>query len=70
MKASSLSVGEKQWIEQGVAFGTRSDGRNSLAMRPTIVETGVLLNASGSAHVQRGATDVLAGVKMELVDGR
>ena len=54
------------WVAQGVALGVRDDGRDVLDVRKTVFETGVLVGCTGSAHVKRGACDVVAGVKLEL----
>ena len=39
-----LSVGEKHFIQGGIAQGHRSDGRKRLTYRPIYVETGVIPN--------------------------
>ncbi len=54
------------WVAQGCALGVRDDGRDVLDVRRTVFETGVLVGCTGSAHVKRGACDVVAGVKLEL----
>ncbi|MBA0781040.1 hypothetical protein Gotri_002000 [Gossypium trilobum] len=61
-----LSVGEKHFIQGGIAQDLRSDGRKRLTYRPIYVETGVIPQAHGSARVRLGATDVIASVKAEL----
>ncbi|XP_054781282.1 uncharacterized protein LOC129288635 [Prosopis cineraria] len=61
-----LSLGEKQFIQGGIAQDLRSDGRKRLTYRPIYVETGVIPQANGSARVRMGATDVIASVKAEL----
>ncbi|GER53090.1 60S ribosomal protein L32 [Striga asiatica] len=61
----SLSWGAKfykGWNSQDL----RTDGRKRLTYRPISVETGVIPQASGSAGVKLGATDVIASVKAEL----
>lgn len=68
--AASLSSAEKAWIEQGVGFGVRGDGRSHLLVRPSFVETGILVGTVGSARVVRAGTDVVVGVKPELCDAR
>ncbi len=55
-----------EWVAQGIALGVRDDGRDVLDVRTTVFETNVLVGCTGSAHVKRGACDVLAGVKLEL----
>ncbi|KAL3832862.1 hypothetical protein ACJIZ3_007598 [Penstemon smallii] len=61
-----LSLGEKSFIKGGIAQDLRTDGRKRLTYRPIYVETGVIPQASGSARVKLGATDVIASVKAEL----
>ncbi|XVF75586.1 hypothetical protein PTKIN_Ptkin13bG0198800 [Pterospermum kingtungense] len=61
-----LSVGEKHFIQGGIAQDLRSDGRKRLTYRPIYVQTGVIPQAHGSARVRLGATDVIASVKAEL----
>lgn len=61
-----LSLGEKHFIQGGIAQDLRSDGRKRLTFRPISVETGVIPQANGSARVKLGGTDVLACVKAEL----
>eukprot|EP00262_Sarcandra_glabra_P015464 TRINITY_DN4762_c0_g1_i1.p1 TRINITY_DN4762_c0_g1~~TRINITY_DN4762_c0_g1_i1.p1 ORF type:complete len:288 (+),score=65.38 TRINITY_DN4762_c0_g1_i1:211-1074(+) len=61
-----LSVGEIHFIHGGIAQDLRSDGRKRLDFRQISVETGVIPQASGSARVRMGATDVIASVKAEL----
>nr|CAN74168.1 hypothetical protein VITISV_005208 [Vitis vinifera] len=61
-----LSVGEKHFIQGGIAQDLRTDGRRRLTYRPFNVETGVIPQANGSARVRLGGTDVIASVKAEL----
>nr|GLL37913.1 exosome complex component RRP42 [Ipomoea trifida] len=61
-----LSVGEKNFLKGGIAQDLRTDGRKRLAYRLIYVEIGVIPQASGSARVKMGATDVIASVKAEL----
>uniref|UniRef100_A0A803PQE2 Ribosomal RNA-processing protein 42 n=1 Tax=Cannabis sativa TaxID=3483 RepID=A0A803PQE2_CANSA len=61
-----LSLGEKHFIQGGIAQDLRSDGRKRLTYRPIYVETGVIPQANGSARVRIGGTDVIASVKAEL----
>ncbi|MBW2971614.1 exosome complex protein Rrp42 [Candidatus Woesearchaeota archaeon] len=46
---------------------TRLDGRKPDQYRPITVETGVSRNAEGSAKVKIGDTEVIAGVKLEVM---
>ncbi|XP_021887138.1 exosome complex component RRP42 isoform X2 [Carica papaya] len=61
-----LSVGERHFIQGGIAQDLRSDGRKRLTYRPIYVETGVIPQANGSARVRMGGTDVIASIKAEL----
>ncbi|XP_057798528.1 uncharacterized protein LOC131014544 isoform X1 [Salvia miltiorrhiza] len=61
-----LSLGEQTFIKGGIAQDLRTDGRKRLTYRPIFVETGIIPQASGSARVKLGATDVIASVKAEL----
>ena len=47
--------------------GMRMDGRKPDEYRPVTIETGVSKNAEGSAKVKIGETEVIAGVKMEVM---
>jgi len=44
----------------------RLDNRSLMDFRPIIIETGVIDRANGSARVQVGNTQVIAGVKIEI----
>lgn len=61
-----LSIGEKQFIEGGIAEDIRTDGRKRLIYRPIHLQTGVIPQANGSARVKMGGTEVIASVKAEL----
>ncbi|KAG7022551.1 Exosome complex component RRP42, partial [Cucurbita argyrosperma subsp. argyrosperma] len=61
-----LSVGEKLFIQGGIAQDLRTDGRRRLTYRPISVETDVISQANGSARVRMGGTEVIATVKAEL----
>ncbi|OWM87371.1 exosome complex component RRP42 [Punica granatum] len=63
---TGLSVGEKLFIQGGIAQDLRTDGRKRLTYRPIYVETGVIPQANGSARVRLGGTDVIASVKAEI----
>lgn len=45
----------------------RFDGRKLLEMRDLKIETGISKNAEGSARVKLGNTEIVAGVKMDVV---
>lgn len=63
---SSLSSGERQFLNQGIEVGVRNDGRGLLDCRPFTVEMGVMQNANGSARVRLDSTEVLVCVKAEI----
>ena len=56
----------KKHIIELLKKGTRLDGRKATDFREVKVETGVSVNAEGSAKVQIGGTVVLAGVKLAI----
>ncbi|DBA92888.1 hypothetical protein WJX77_008146 [Trebouxia sp. C0004] len=57
---------ELVYIREGFQLDVRSDGRNTEELRSIALETGQLVQASGSARLKLGATDVLVAVKVEL----
>ncbi|KAB1220108.1 Exosome complex exonuclease RRP42 [Morella rubra] len=61
-----LSLGEKHFIQGGIAQDLRSDGRKRLTYVPPFVETGVIPQANGSTRVRMGATEVVSSMKAEL----
>ncbi|VDD88251.1 unnamed protein product [Enterobius vermicularis] len=62
-----LSDAEKIFVIHGAQQGLRSDGRSNLDYRPIILETGVLSTTNGSARVRLGSTDLLIGIKADLI---
>lgn len=64
--AATLSATERQFIRDGVDVDLRSDGRGRLDARDFVLETGIVLQASGSARVVLDTTDVLVGIKAEF----
>lgn len=54
------------YIREGFVQDVRSDGRNTEELRSIVLETGQLVQASGSARLRLGFTDVLVAVKVEL----
>ncbi|KMZ64527.1 Exosome complex component RRP42 [Zostera marina] len=61
-----LSFGEKNFIQGGIEQNLRADGRQRLDFRPMPIETGVIPQATGSARIRLGSTDVIVSVKAEL----
>jgi hypothetical protein len=70
MALIALSDGERKYILEGVTADVRLDGRSRLDYRYVAVECGLLPQANGSARVTlvNGNTEVLAAVKVELVE--
>ena len=64
MAAPLISQGEVEWLTSGVSFNCRNDGRGREDFRPLGVQLGVIAQATGSARVQLGETDVIVGVKV------
>lgn len=63
-----LSNAEIQYIVDGVEQDFRSDGRGAEDYRQIELETRILPNTNGSARCKLGKTEVLVGVKAEVVD--
>ncbi|WVQ93065.1 hypothetical protein IAU59_000129 [Kwoniella sp. CBS 9459] len=67
----TLSPSETNYIITSlshVSSPTRSDSRSPLASRPIEISYGVFPHANGSARVNVGGTEVIAGIKLEVVD--
>ncbi len=62
-----LSKSEQQFITNGIQYNHRSDGRGLLDYRDIQLETAVLRGTHGSARVRQGDTEVLCGVRVELM---
>jgi exosome complex component RRP42 len=60
------SPAELAWIKDGLQQGVRNDGRSEDDYRSIALQTGLLKQASGSAKLCLGGTDVLVGIKVEL----
>jgi len=58
----------KTQIVEFLSKGKRLDGRGLLDFRPIKIETGIIEKANGSARVQIGNTQVMAGVKIDVGD--
>jgi exosome complex component RRP42 len=61
-----MTDAEKDHLKNALAENVRYDGRKRDEFREVSIEKGVIATAEGSARVKIGATEVLAGVKMEL----
>lgn len=55
------------FVEDLASKGERLDGRKLDAFRDIKIETGIIENAEGSARVKLGNTEVLVGVKMDVM---
>lgn len=62
--ATMLGAAEKHYIAQGIQQNIRLDGRTCSDFRPIELQLGVVEQASGSARLRMGATDVIVGVKV------
>ena len=68
---TALSPSERSYILTGIAHPTaptRIDGRSLLSSRPISISYGDAPQASGSARVVLGETEVLAGIRLEVED--
>lgn len=63
-----MSIAEIEFSRQGFQQDIRSDGRTCTEFRPLVLDTGDLKQASGSAHLRLGGTNIIAGVKASRVD--
>lgn len=63
-----LSSAEVTYTLQGIDQDLREDGRSRLDYRYLAIDVGIVPQASGSARLRLGATDVLVGVVAELSD--
>lgn len=61
-----LSSSEREYIRMGVGENLRADGRTNKALRSLKVELGVVPQASGSARVRLGGSDVLVSIKGDI----
>ncbi|KAL6739720.1 hypothetical protein Aduo_013143 [Ancylostoma duodenale] len=68
MEPILLGAAEKHFIAQGIADGLRSDGRSIDDFRPIWVESPALTTTHGSSRVRIDTTDILVGVKCEVLE--
>ena len=61
-----LSKAERAFVRDGIEQSVRVDGRSREDYRAMILELGVVPQASGSARLRLGATDVMAAVKADI----
>ena len=62
----SLSPYERDFVLDGVDQDLRVDGRGRLDHRAMILELGTTPQASGSARLRLGDTDVMVAVKADI----
>ena len=62
----NFSEGERAFVAQCAANGCRLDGRGARDFRHFTTQLDVVPQATGSARVRLGKTDVFVGVKVEL----
>lgn len=55
----------KQQMWEAISKGKRLDGRNLDELRPLNIDLGIIKKANGSARVNLGNSEVIAGVKVE-----
>ncbi len=67
-KFSVLSKVRKEFITSFLDKGKRVDGRDFMEYRHIEAETNVVENAEGSALVRLGTTQIIAGLKVEIVE--
>ncbi|MDE1856731.1 MAG: exosome complex protein Rrp42 [Candidatus Micrarchaeota archaeon] len=63
---SAIDLVMAEHIRQLAAQGKRVDARGDFDFRPISIAAGIIDNAEGSAEVDMGGTQVLAGVKVDL----
>ncbi|VDK46167.1 unnamed protein product [Cylicostephanus goldi] len=68
MEPVLLGIAEKHFIAQGFADGVRNDGRGIDDFRPIWIESPALTTTHGSSRVKIDTTDILVGVKCEVLE--
>ena len=65
---AGISVGdaERRYITAGAEQNVRNDGRTRQDIRRVEVQLGVIPNATGSARIRLGGTDIIVAVKAEI----
>lgn len=66
---SVVSRGERQYVRECLDNGLRQDNRGCEEYRTVRLEVGNIPQATGSARVQLGGTDVMVGVKVRRQQG-
>lgn len=62
-----ISIIDRQRLKEKLKEQRRLDGRKFDELREIEIKTGIIKNADGSAYVRLGDTEVIAGVKAEIV---
>lgn len=68
MNLIRLSLAERKYIVESIEEDIRTDGRSCEDYRQIEIETRNLPNTNGSSRCKIGKTEVLVGVKAEVVD--
>jgi exosome complex RNA-binding protein Rrp42 (RNase PH superfamily) len=64
-----ISLSEQEYVQEGVEFGFRSDGRKLADLRTLFVENKVLPHVNGTAHLRLGyGTTILCSIKCEITE--
>ncbi|MEM4295568.1 MAG: exosome complex protein Rrp42 [Candidatus Anstonellales archaeon] len=67
-KQSIITKQKKEFLGQFLKHGKRLDGRTFMEYREIEAKPNVIPNAEGSAIVSIGSTQVIAGIKLEVVE--
>src|SRR3989338_8180207 len=59
---------KEKYVKDLLVKGIRADGRNFLQYRNVSIKRGAIPNAEGSAWVSLGNTQVLCGVKVDVME--
>jgi exosome complex component RRP42 len=62
----NISPAEASFISSGIQEDLRCDGRKRIQFRDVVLETGILVNASGSCRLKLDGTEILVGVKVDV----
>lgn len=63
----SISESERRYLLDGIAHGLRNDGRGCFDYRRITFETGTIPTSMGSCRLRAGDSDIIVGVKCEMV---
>lgn len=65
---ATLSEAERLFLVHGAQLDCRADGRTCLQQKPIELEFDIFPLCHGSAHVRVGRTDLVVGVKLQVVE--